>query len=246
MNSIPTPIAEIADATGATILDCQSVPDGSGFATMALALPNDHWVYEADADGYPPRPHYPMRAGKDSKARDYLSRILTEYGGKYAVRTTTLCGRETDIDYDALVRNVEIGLFGVYTTDGLNSMGDGHLFDPVDTSSTLRTVLLEALALAVHDGLLSSDEVIRGVSAESISEACARHDERVAQREREYKELCIRKGWDPSGGEVTQKQGCPFCSAPEVDSNSPRTVYACGTSDYDQRPGTGERKCGLP
>lgn len=32
--------------------------------------------------------------------------------------------------------------------------------------------------------------------------------------------------------------GCPMCGAVEVDAMTPRTVYACGSSDYDQRPGT--------
>lgn len=36
---------------------------------------------------------------------------------------------------------------------------------------------------------------------------------------------------------------CPSCGAPEVDAMTPRTVYACGSSDYDQRPGTFDRKC---
>lgn len=32
--------------------------------------------------------------------------------------------------------------------------------------------------------------------------------------------------------------GCPECGAKEVSANTPRTVYDCGSSDYDQRPGT--------
>ena len=32
--------------------------------------------------------------------------------------------------------------------------------------------------------------------------------------------------------------GCPMCGAPEIEANTPRTVYACGSSDYDQRPQT--------
>ena len=36
---------------------------------------------------------------------------------------------------------------------------------------------------------------------------------------------------------------CPKCGAPEVDANTPRTVYACGSSDYDQRPGTFRHVC---
>ena len=31
---------------------------------------------------------------------------------------------------------------------------------------------------------------------------------------------------------------CPKCGAVEVDAMTPRTVYACGSSDYDQRPNT--------
>lgn len=31
---------------------------------------------------------------------------------------------------------------------------------------------------------------------------------------------------------------CPECGADEVDTMTPWTVYACGSYDYDQRPGT--------
>jgi hypothetical protein len=220
---------------------------------MSVPLPEDHWLYVTDADGFTPRAHYPMRAGSGSKARDYLSRIIAEHGGQYGVKAATSNGRENDFDPDALVRNIEIGLFGVFTSDGLNGMGDGHLFDPVDTSSTLRTVLLETLALAIDDGLLTPEEVINGVSSHSVTEACARQAERVTQRTREYEELCIRKGWDktwsqaePSDDPVpepSERQKCPNCAAPEVDASTPRTVYACGSSDYDQRPGTFEQQC---
>ncbi len=36
---------------------------------------------------------------------------------------------------------------------------------------------------------------------------------------------------------------CPECNAPEVDANTPKTVYGCGSSDYDNRPGTFTQKC---
>ncbi len=38
--------------------------------------------------------------------------------------------------------------------------------------------------------------------------------------------------------EILSTGGCPVCGAEEVEASSPRTVYACGSSDYDQRPGT--------
>ncbi len=34
------------------------------------------------------------------------------------------------------------------------------------------------------------------------------------------------------------KEKCPKCGAIEVNATTPRTVYECGSSDYDQRPGT--------
>jgi hypothetical protein len=39
---------------------------------------------------------------------------------------------------------------------------------------------------------------------------------------------------------------CPACAAPEVPATTPRTVYACGSSDYDQRPGSFVSKCSYP
>jgi len=36
---------------------------------------------------------------------------------------------------------------------------------------------------------------------------------------------------------------CPVCGAKEVEANTPYTVYACGSSDYDGNPDTFEQKC---
>ena len=36
---------------------------------------------------------------------------------------------------------------------------------------------------------------------------------------------------------------CPSCGLPEVDCLEPRTKYECGSSDYDQRPGSFVKKC---
>lgn len=36
---------------------------------------------------------------------------------------------------------------------------------------------------------------------------------------------------------------CQNCGAKEIEALTPRTVYACGSSDYDQRPGTFKMKC---
>jgi ribosomal protein S27AE len=36
----------------------------------------------------------------------------------------------------------------------------------------------------------------------------------------------------------TPREHCPNCGAREVMALTPRTTYGCGSSDYDQRPGT--------
>ena len=41
-----------------------------------------------------------------------------------------------------------------------------------------------------------------------------------------------------SNSEFIHGESCPMCGAPEVEANTPRTTYACRSSDYDQRPGT--------
>lgn len=204
MNSdTPQIISDLADACGGTITECvNDLGDGSGFATMSIPLPEDHWLYVTDEKGFTPRPHYPMRAGGGSKARSYLSRIIAEHGGQYGVKCATSNGRIEDFDPDALVRNIEIGLFGVFTEDGLHSsdagdfsVSDAELFNPLDTSPTLGKVLMEAVALAIHDGLLTFDDLEEATTPTGIEQAVARDAERDAQRQRDYEELAKRKGW---------------------------------------------------
>ena len=46
-------------------------------------------------------------------------------------------------------------------------------------------------------------------------------------------------GKDKEVLDVSELQsGCPVCGAEEISAMTPRTVYKCGSSDYDQRPGT--------
>lgn len=59
----------------------------------------------------------------------------------------------------------------------------------------------------------------------------------------------VANGWMPNGLDLhaddwmvlhhrVAGQECPECHSPEIDSNSPETKYQCGSTDYDQRPGT--------
>lgn len=37
---------------------------------------------------------------------------------------------------------------------------------------------------------------------------------------------------------IEPKHLCPKCRAPEIEALTPRTHYECGSSEYDDRPGT--------
>lgn len=205
--NVETPdfISDLADAVGGTVKEVGIHPDGeSGFATMSMPLPEDHWLYETDEKGFQPRPHYPMLAGNESLARDYLARLIVNHGGKYGVKAATSNGREDDFDPDALVRNIELGLFGLRTSSGLSgNPDDQRLFDPIQPGN-LGQVLLEAVALAIHDGLISGDEACAAAQPVSVAAAKARWDEAQAERQRAHRELCIRKGWA-----TTEDQAAP-------------------------------------
>jgi hypothetical protein len=55
----------------------------------------------------------------------------------------------------------------------------------------------------------------------------------------------IREGYElvRAIGGIPHVARCPFCGAIEVPSRTPRTVYACGSSEYDGRPGSFARVC---
>lgn len=95
------------------------LPDGSGVMLGSLPLPKDHWLY-AEGHNEPPMP---MRVGV-SAARQKLEEQI-EAATRYAVRASTMNGREMDFDPDAMVQNMIVGLLGYCTEDGLS-----HAFVP--------------------------------------------------------------------------------------------------------------------
>ncbi len=142
----PDMIQEIAQAAGGTINECVLLPDGSGFATMSMPLAQTHWIYEKGADGFSAPPPMPFRMGSgdhvaiavfpnegwpDRSARltrDEFAERIRE-AAKYAVRGATMHGQEMDVDPDALLQNLIVGLLGYWTVDGLS--GDA-LANPPD------------------------------------------------------------------------------------------------------------------
>jgi hypothetical protein len=88
------------------------LPDGSGAFVASLPLPKTHWIY-ANHENVPPMP---MRVGAGAR-RDALAKQIAE-AARYAVRASTMNGREMDFDPDAMVQNLVVGLLGYWTEDG--------------------------------------------------------------------------------------------------------------------------------
>lgn len=109
-------LLEIAppDKGGVTVL-----PDGSGFYTSSMPLPKDHWLA---AEGFD-NPPMPFRCGQSARREELKTKIRS--AAKYAIRASTMNGKEEDFDPDAMVQNMIIGLLGYETPDGLSSMDDG-------------------------------------------------------------------------------------------------------------------------
>jgi hypothetical protein len=108
--------------------DFVKLPDGSSFGVMSLPLPSDHWLYAVDADGFSAPPPMPMRMGTDNPRRyAFCEKILA--AARYAVKASTMNGKEPDFDPDALVQNMVVGLLGYFTPTGL---GDEKWMNPSD------------------------------------------------------------------------------------------------------------------
>ena len=107
------------------------LPDGSGFATASFPLPKDHWIY--GAGDYEPPPMVFRCGAKEEiivkpphvdglwvlKRDEMADKIRT--AAKYAIRASTMKGREMDFDPDAMVKNLIVGLLGYRTDNGLSS-----------------------------------------------------------------------------------------------------------------------------
>ena len=59
------PIEKLAEELGGTIHEVMELPDGSGVATMSMALKNDHWLYgDPKFKGAYEPPPMPFRMGE--------------------------------------------------------------------------------------------------------------------------------------------------------------------------------------
>lgn len=123
----PQMLRDLADAVGGK-LDFVSdpLPDGSGFATMSMPLPEGHWL-TVEGHNEPPMP---FRLGTEEDGMNLLPKIRTreEFAEKirtaarYACRASTMNGKETDFDPDAMVQNFVVGMLGYWTPNALSKL----------------------------------------------------------------------------------------------------------------------------
>jgi hypothetical protein len=107
-------VRELAGMVGGTIEEMQRLPDGSGFAVMAMPLPANHWLTQ-DGFSVPPMP---LRMG--ASLQRGLAEAAIKAAARYAIRASTMNGKEVDFDPDAMVQNFITGLLGYYTHSGLS------------------------------------------------------------------------------------------------------------------------------
>lgn len=113
-------VEQIAKAVGGKIDSAGVLPDGSGFATMSMPLPKDHWLTK---EGYN-EPPMPFRIGSGDSLKMGMDRQMwaeaLRDAARYAIRAATMNGKIEDFDPDAMVQNFVVGCLGYWTTTGLS------------------------------------------------------------------------------------------------------------------------------
>ena len=129
-NKAPAEVQRLADEVGGKLeYVSDPLPDGSGFATMSMPLPKDHWLTK---DGYN-EPPMPFRLGTEENGTNLWPQIRTRQeaaekirvAAMYAIRASTMNGQENDFDPDAMVQNFVTGMLGYWTPNGLSRL-DGN------------------------------------------------------------------------------------------------------------------------
>ena len=130
----PDILKRLASDLDAKIEEVGILPDQSGFAVMSMALPADHWSTQDDGSYEPPTMRF--RMGNHDRViitmgdafRDWSEALTREQfadriraAGRYAYRAATMKGKEPDLDPDALIQNLVVGLLGYWTDTGLSS-----------------------------------------------------------------------------------------------------------------------------
>jgi len=120
----PKEVVDMIEKVGGKVNEMTLLPDGHGFATASFPLPKDHWIY--DEKNVPPMPFRMWKA--DPRRKGWEERVRS--AARYAVRASTMNGKEMDFDPDAMLQNLIVGMFGYHTPDGLSGEKWGNP-DPV-------------------------------------------------------------------------------------------------------------------
>lgn len=130
-------VKELIESAGGRVDSGAVLPDGSAFMTASFPLPKDHWINgdptcESEGFEYPPMV---FRMGtvddavfatqrKDQPTPEIMTRQQVaekiRQAGRYAIRASTLKGKEMDFDPDAMLQNLVVGFLGYWTEDGLD------------------------------------------------------------------------------------------------------------------------------
>jgi len=105
------------------------LPDGSAFGVFSMPLPEDHWLYQTDAEGFTGPPPMTLRMGEGPARTEMAAKVRT--AARWAIKASTRNGKEVDFDPDAMAQNVVIGLLGYWTPDGLSGDDPWANPDPV-------------------------------------------------------------------------------------------------------------------
>lgn len=123
-------LGKLIEDAGGKVEEVAFLPDGSGFATASFPLRKDHWLY-ADEENEPPMPfrvgttEMLVVSGRDGQKKRFIREELAaeiRKAARYAIRASTMNGKDSDFDPDAMVNNFVIGLIGVWTPDGLSRL----------------------------------------------------------------------------------------------------------------------------
>lgn len=155
---VPEMVTELADMLEAKIEESGALPDGSGFATLSMELPKDHWLYQSND-----APPMPWRIG-EGKERMMLAEGIRA-AARYAIRAATMSGKDENFAPDAMVQNFIVGMLGYWTEDGLS--GDRQ-FNP-EITPPLFTADYADIERRVLAGMVGTMPKFDGLNASGLN-----------------------------------------------------------------------------
>jgi hypothetical protein len=111
-------VKNLIEQAGGTVKSMTVIDGDHGIATASFPLPTDHWLYKDDG-GFD-APPMPFRMGKNDPRRLRFEDAIRA-AARYAVRASTMKGKDEDFDPDAMVWNMIVGLLGYNTPNGLSA-----------------------------------------------------------------------------------------------------------------------------